>query len=285
MSTGGNGSRRSSRADDGGTFGRVDDDRAEQPPEVALFVTCVGDLLEPDALTAAVRVLRAAGAAVSVPEGQTCCGQPAWNAGFADDAAAVARTSLAALDAAGDVDIVVPAGSCATMIRLYWQTLFETVGDDNRAERARQVGARVHELTEWLAERADALPPMAVPPCTVAYHRSCHMERELHLGAPPLALLERVDGCEVAGWDADDRCCGFGGTFSVKLPEASVAMADEKLDTLPAGVTAIVGADASCLLQLRTRAEARGLPVTTRHIAEVLDDALGDAAKGRERRR
>lgn len=251
---------------------------------VALFVTCVGELVEPDVPAAAVRVLRRAGATVEVPAGQTCCGQPAWNAGFAPEAAAVARTSLHALDGAGgdardvDVDVIVPAGSCATMIKLYWPALFDTVGDDAAAARARRLAPRVHELSEWLAARGDGVNGAIDPPCRIAYHRSCHMERELHVGGAPLELLARVDGCEVVDWSTDDRCCGFGGTFSVKLPEASTAMADEKLDTLPDGVTEIVGADASCLLQLRTRAEQRGLPVTTRHLAEVLDDAAGGTA-------
>ena len=255
---------------------------AEPHETVDLFVTCVGELVEPEVPAAAVRVLRRAGATVRVPVGQTCCGQPAWNAGFAAEAAAVARASLAALDAGDDdAEVVVPAGSCATMIRLYWPALFDTVGDADAAERARRLAPKVHELTEWLAARpADALPPMVRSsnggtPGRIAYHRSCHMERELHVQDQPLDLLRRVAGCEVAAWAADDRCCGFGGTFSVKLPEVSTAMADEKLDALPDGVAEIVGADATCLLQLRTRAEQRGLPVTTRHIATVLDETTG----------
>ena len=238
---------------------------------VALFVTCVGDLIDPDVPAAAVRVLRAAGATVTVPDGQTCCGQPAWNAGFASEAAAVARTSLAALEVDDAEAVVVPAGSCATMIRLYWPSLFEAAGDPGAAARAATIAPRVQELTEWLAGRE--LPAMAAP-CTVAYHRSCHMQRELHVQDQPLELLDRIEGCDVAPWLADDRCCGFGGTFSVKLPEVSAAMADDKLDGLPDGVREIIGADASCLLQLRTRAEQRGLPITTRHIAQVLDDAM-----------
>jgi len=242
---------------------------------VALFVTCVGELVDPDVPVAAVRVLRAAGAAVEVPSGQTCCGQPAWNAGFALEAAAVAATSLDALEGAGDADVVVPAGSCATMLRLYWPVLFDTVGDADRATRARRVAERVHELTEWLAPRD--LPSAAHGPCeAVAYHRSCHMERELGVHDQPTDLLARAGGCDVVAWPADDRCCGFGGTFSVTLPEVSAAMADDKLDALPAGVTRIVGSDASCLLQLRTRAQARGLEVTTAHVAEVLADAMAE---------
>jgi L-lactate dehydrogenase complex protein LldE len=239
---------------------------------VSLFVTCLVDVVEPEVGVAAVRVLRAAGCEVAVPEGQTCCGQPAWNSGFAAEAAAVAATSLAALEADPSATVVVPAGSCATVMRLYWRELFRQVGDDDRARRAEAMAERTVELTEHLADRD---LPALVGGSRVAYHRSCHLERELHLHDAPTDALACVEGCEVAPWDADDRCCGFGGTFSVKLPEASVAMADEKLDALPDGVDVIVGADSSCLLHLRTRAEQRGLPVRTRHVAEVLADGLG----------
>jgi len=251
--------------------------RADDVRRVALFATCVGEVLDPDVPVAAVRVLRRAGCEVEVPEAQTCCGQPAWNSGFTADAARVARTTLDALAGAldGGADaVVVPAGSCTTMARLYWPQLFELAGDAGAAERARRVGERTWELTELLdALPADRRPTGSVPTCTVAYHRSCHMLRELHVAEQPEALLAGVDGCEVEHWTAAEQCCGFGGTFSVKLPEASSAMADEKLDALPPGVSTIVGADASCLLQLRTRAEARGLAVRTEHVAQVLERA------------
>jgi L-lactate dehydrogenase complex protein LldE len=245
-------------------------------PTVQLFVTCVGEMVVPDVPAAAVRVLRAAGCEVDVPEGQTCCGQPAWNVGFVDEAARVARASLDALDRAladdPDAVVVVPAGSCATMMRLYWPELFELVEDDDAADRARAVGQRIRELTEFLADRD--LPELSGEPEAVALHQSCHLLRELHVTDAPAGAIDRVAGCERVDWPADDRCCGFGGTFSVTLPETSVAMADEKLDTLPDGVRTIVGADSSCLLHLRTRAEQRSLPVTTRHVAELLAEAL-----------
>ncbi len=251
------------------------DDQQDPHPHVLLFVTCVGELVEPDVPVAVVRVLRAAGCSVDVPDGQTCCGQPAWNSGFRDEAADVARTSLDALAAALDDDptatVVVPAGSCATMMRLYWPQLFELVGDPAAAERARRVGDRTREFTEHLASLG--LPEVGGTDRRVALHKSCHLLRELHVEDEPGAALARA-GCTVAEWSTDDQCCGFGGTFSVKLPETSVAMADEKLDTLPEGIREIAGADASCLMHLRTRAEARGLPVTTVHIAQVLEDAL-----------
>jgi len=173
--------------------------------------------------------------------------------------------------------VVVPAGSCATMVRLYWPQLLELAGEPGAAERARTVGERTWELTELLDALPDERRPRgSVEPSAVAYHRSCHLLRELHVAEQPEALLAGVDGCTVEPWAGADQCCGFGGTFSVKLPEASAAMADEKLDLLPEGVTTIVGADASCLLQLRARAEARGLEVRTEHVAQVLERAAGE---------
>ena len=246
---------------------------------VALFVTCVVDVLEPEVGEAVVRVLRAGGCEVSCPEGQTCCGQPAWNSGFAEEAANVARTTLAALEASGASVIVCPAGSCTTMVRVFWPELFEVVGDHDAAARARTIGARTREFSEF-ASGLD-LPPMELrEPVAVACHQSCHMLRELHLGGVTDALLARVRGCEVLDWGDDgERCCGFGGLFSMKLPEASAAIADDKLGSLPEGTASIVGADTSCLLHLQGRAEQRGNPVRTVHVAEMLARALDEAAR------
>jgi L-lactate dehydrogenase complex protein LldE len=243
---------------------------------VSLLVTCTVDLLEPEVGEATVRVLRAAGCEVTVALGQTCCGQPGWNAGHVTEAAKVARTTLTALEAEladGAEWVVVPAGSCATMVRVFWPELFELVGDHATADRARRVGERTRELSELLDDLD--LPPMSVPDTRVGYHHSCHMLRELRIRAAPEHLVDRVDGVERVAWDGDDRCCGFGGLFSVKLPELSAAMADEKLAALAdAGVDEVVGCDASCLAQMRTRSAAVGAPVRTRHLAQLLADAL-----------
>lgn len=245
------------------------------------MITCVVDVVAPDVGEAAVRVLRAAGCEVTCDLDQTCCGQPAWNAGFATDAARVARTTLAALEAElddGAAAVVVPAGSCATMVRLFWPELFEVVGDHDAADRARRVGERTRELSELLAERSDHLPPLRLGrPLRVALHESCHMLRELRIVEQPAALAAAVEGCEVVDWDGSDRCCGFGGTFSVKLPETSVAMADEKLRSLTDGAPdaeLLVGCDTSCLMHLEARADATGRPVHVRHLAEVLAAGL-----------
>jgi L-lactate dehydrogenase complex protein LldE len=264
--------------------------------EATLLITCVVDVVAPDVGEAAVRLLRASGCTVSCDLSQTCCGQPAWNAGFAEEAAAVARPTLAALtaelDRGADV-VVVPAGSCATMVRLFWPELFELVGDHDAAERAQRVGGRTRELTELLAERADELPPLRAPGAAdgdadrdgdgdhrIALHQSCHMLRELRIVDQPGALVDRVDGLDAVPWEGSDRCCGFGGTFSVKLPEASVAMADEKLRAVAAvEPDELVGCDTSCLMHMQSRAEATGSTLRVRHLAEVLAEALPDDAE------
>lgn len=254
----------------------------DQPTRVALLATCLIDAIEPDVGVAAVRLLRAAGCTVSFPEGQTCCGQPAWNSGFAPEAGRVARTTLAAV-AAEDADaVVVPAGSCATMVRVFWPELFDVLGDEEAAATARRVGSRTYELTEFLATRE---LPTAPSERRVAYHHSCHMLRELHVKEQPEALLDAA-GCGRVDWADDERCCGFGGLFSVKQPETSVAMGDAKLRSL-AGTDAdmLVGADTSCLMHLQGRARKLGADMPTKHIAEVLAERLpsgdgGTAAGG-----
>ncbi len=283
------------------------DGPADAAPTVALFVTCVVDVARPQVAEAAVHLLRDAGVEVSCPEGQTCCGQPAWNAGFTAEAAAVAAASLDALVRDATTHVAVPAGSCATMIRRYWPQLFALAGRPDDAERAEALGPRVMELSELLAHlgppdahghtEAQLRPAGPAPPTDpahpsgpssaadppgqrpgqrpVAYHRSCHLERELHVVDQPVALLTHATGGPPAVWPADDRCCGFGGTFSVRLPEVSVAMADDKLDHLPEGVDTVVGCDTSCLLHLEARALERGLDLRFRHLAEVLAEADG----------
>ncbi len=246
-----------------------------RPVRVSLFVTCMVDLFEPDVAVATVKVLRRIGASVEVPEGQTCCGQPAWNSGFAGDAARVAAASLDALVSAGASAVVVPAGSCATMMKVFWPEMFEVAGDHERAEAARRLGPRIHEFSEFVGERSEHLAPLTDLADEVAYHHSCHMLRELRIEHAPEALL-RAAGSDLVAWEAARRCCGFGGLFSVKLPETSEAMADEKLESLEAaGCRDVVGCDTSCLVHLRTRAEHQGRPIHVRHLAQVLAAALG----------
>jgi len=247
---------------------------------VSLFPTCVVDAVAVEVGVSTVRVLRRAGHTVDVPAAATCCGQPAWNAGHIEPAAAVASTTLAALEAADADVVVVPAGSCATMIRTFWPELFALVGDHDGEVRARALGARVRELSELLAAEGAPAPVRAPAGGPTAYHRSCHMLRELRIVDQPTDLLAAA-GCEVMPTGSGDLCCGFGGLFSVKLPELSVAMGDEILDAaIASGAAEVVGCDMSCLLHLQGRAERRGLPLTFRHLAEVLDESSAPPGPG-----
>jgi L-lactate dehydrogenase complex protein LldE len=245
----------------------------------------VVDAVAPEVGFATARVLARRGCEVDVAERTTCCGQPAWNAGHAEPAAVVARTTLAGLEAAlrdGADVIVVPAGSCTTMIRVFWPEMFEAIGQHDAAHRAREIAPKVFELSEFLATGSESAQETRVSRTSsgggeVRYHPSCHMLRELGIDEEPCEVL-RGAGYDVARGVA--RCCGFGGLFSVKLPETSIAMADDVLDAATAdGATDVVAADGSCLMQLRARAEARGLPLTFRHLSVALDDAEASAGQ------
>lgn len=239
---------------------------------VAIFPTCLVDAVSPEVGLAAVRVLRRAGHEVTLLTGATCCGQPGWNAGQARAAAPVARRTLQACSRA-DVDVVVvPAGSCVTMMRVFWPEMFEVAGDHRSAALAREIAGRVREFSEFLRETNYASELTTERGDQVVYHRSCHMLRELGIVDQPERLLDATGTKRIAS-AAEGRCCGFGGLFSVKLPETATAMADDVLDAARmAGADEIVGCDSSCLMHLRGRAERRALPLRFRHLAEVLDD-------------
>jgi L-lactate dehydrogenase complex protein LldE len=160
------------------------------------------------------------------------------------------------------------------MIKVYWPQMFRLAGDEAAAVRAERLAGRVVEFSE-LAARGPAISGRLE--ARVAYHRSCHMTRELGIVDEPTRLLDALEGCRRVSW-ADDRCCGFGGTFSVKQPEMSVAMADAKIDSLlAAGAGMVVGCDQSCLMHLEGRMRRRGIRLPVRHLALVLDEAAGES--------
>jgi L-lactate dehydrogenase complex protein LldE len=219
---------------------------------VQLFATCLGDLVFPDAVADAEHLLRAAGFEVEFPSRQVCCGQPAFNSGHHGAARRVARGFVRAFSR--DLPVVVPSGSCATMLSHYLPDLLG-------------VGAfEVWELSAFL-DRSGLEPARTNEGRTVAYHDSCHMLRELRIGEQPRRLLQ-ASGAVVADLPRPDLCCGFGGTFSVRQPEISAAMADDKLGGA-AAVDALVTADPGCLMQLRGRsARVEGPRVV--HLATAL---------------
>ena len=184
----------------------------------------------------------------------------------------MAATTLDALHADDAATICVPAGSCAAMMRVYWPQLFRIVGDTAREAAAVEVGTRVKEFTELVASRVDDTRS-AAGAGPVAYHHSCHMLRELHIEDAPLELLDSA-GIETTPWTSDQRCCGFAGLFSLKQPEISVAMADDKLAALDeTNATQLVGSDLSCLLHLEGRMVQQNISLAVSHIAELLDEA------------
>jgi L-lactate dehydrogenase complex protein LldE len=219
---------------------------------VQLFATCLGDLIFPESVADAETLLRLAGCEVVFPPGQICCGQPAFNAGHRAAARRVARTFAHAFQR--DLPVVVPSGSCAAMLMHHVPALLGCAAWE------------VHELSSFLDQRG-APPPRRNVGRTVAYHDSCHMLRELRIADAPKRLLA-ASGAELRDLPRPDLCCGFGGTFSVRQPEVSVAMADDKLDGARAA-DALVSADPGCLMQLRGRAARRGgIPVV--HLATAL---------------
>lgn len=239
-----------------------------------LFPTCVIDAIKPEMGLATANVLERLGYEVDITSFATCCGQPAWNAGHSQEAARVARTTLKAL-ADMDGDIIVAAGSCATMIRVFWRELFELHGDDADRESVDDVAGRTFEFSEFLGQQAPLLATTSISDPKV-YHRSCHMLRELGIVDQPESVLDEYVN-DRRSTTSEGRCCGFGGLFSIKLPEVSVAMADEVLDAMAeTGASQVVGCDASCLMQLETRASFRGMDLDFAHLAEVVDQATGD---------
>lgn len=218
----------------------------------------------------AQRALAACGLDPRPVRDATCCGQPAYNSGFSPQARRVARVTLHAL-AQTVGPIVVPAGSCAAMMSCHWPALF---ADDRDAELARAVSARVVEFSAILATRQDALRRLGLRwPGRVAYHDSCHMLRELGLHEEPRAVLGCIDELDLVPLAGADRCCGFGGTFAIRYPDVSVAMADSKLDEARrASIDALVSADPGCVMQLGGRgARTRGPRVL--HLATLLHQA------------
>ena len=242
--------------------------------KVALFVTCLGDQFFAAACADAVRLLRHVGVDVSFPTGQTCCGQPAYNSGHRREALRMMKHTI---DVFSEADyVVLPSGSCAGMVRVLYPDLADS---EELSAVTNDLASRTYELSQFLVDVMDVgRLGEGLRGCRVAYHHGCHALRELGVADEPVSLLRGV-GAEVVGWSADRECCGFGGTFSAKLPEVSAAMADHKLDTLPE-VDVVTSADGGCLLQLGGRARRRALRVPFEHLASLLWQGVQGAAVG-----
>ena len=212
-------------------------------------------------------VLEGLGYQIDFPAAQTCCGQPAFNSGYPEEARRVARHFLRVF---GDSEqIVVPSGSCSSMITHHFEDIFSQ--DSRLMEDAHRVGPRVWEFSRFLLEVAKVEDVGARFDGAVTYHDSCHALRDLHIKDGPRRLLAKVRGLELREMEAAEECCGFGGTFSVKFPEVSGAMARTKIESIrKTEANTVVSIDSSCLMQLDGVIRRAGLPIRSMHLAEVL---------------
>ena len=239
------------------------------PNTVQLMITCLLDTLYPETGEAVVRVLERTGVEVQLPAGQTCCGQPAFNAGLRADAQRMAIHTIQVFeDAPGDV--VVPSGSCAGMIRTQYPELF--AGDSLWLPRAQALARRTYELTEYLVDVLGVTDLGARFPGKLTYHASCHLLREMGIDRPPRALLAAVRQAELVELPGAQECCGFGGVFSIEQPEISAAMVDRKIANLEStGAAVVVACDAGCITNIHGAVHRKGMSQRAVYIADLLD--------------
>lgn len=238
------------------------------PRTVQLFVTCLVETLRPEAGMAVVHVLEELGVQVECPRAQTCCGQPAFNAGAWDDARAMGRYTLDVL-AQSAAPIVVPSGSCGDMLVHHYPELF--AADPVYGPRAEQIAARTYEFSQFLVEVLGVTDLHARFAGRVAYHPSCHLARGMGITTPPRELVSYVQDAEVVELSGANECCGFGGLFAIKMGDISSAMLERKLDAIAsAKVQTVVGCDVSCLVHIGGGLHRRGMNVQTKHLAEIL---------------
>ena len=236
---------------------------------VSLFVTCLVDQLWSSIGTSCVEVLRRAGCEVEFDERQTCCGQPAFNTGYRDEARQVARRFIEIFEQSTADAIVSPSGSCAAMVHHFPELFSE---DPDWRARAEAVASRTHELSSFLIRVLGVDDVGAAWEGKLTWHDACHGLRDLKIKNEPRSLIRKVRGAELIELENAEACCGFGGTFSVKYPEISVAILDQKIEAIErSGVHAVVSGDASCLMQIGGRLSRKGSGVKVMHLAELLN--------------
>jgi len=246
------------------------------PQTVSLFIPCFVDQLMPEVAIDAVKVLRRVGCEVDFPEDQTCCGQPAFNTGYWNEARPCAERFLRVFKHA-EV-IVCPSGSCTAMVRSFYPELLHGTA---LAVDAVELGRRTFELSEFLVKVKGITDVGAVFPHTVTYHAACHGLRELHLREEPLTLLRHVKGLKLVEMAHFDECCGFGGTFSTKFESISVAMGRSKAENVAAaGAEYVTAIDPSCLMHLQGILGKQQARARTIHLASILAQEGAQQEKG-----
>lgn len=235
--------------------------------KLSLMVTCLGDVLRPDAAKATVRLLRRLGHEIDFPERQTCCGQPFYNSGFADYARQQARHTIEVFQ--GGQTVVVPSGSCAAMVKVEYPHLLES--ETGWHDRAVELASRTFELSDLLVNRLGVLDVGAKYEGKVAYHYACHL-RGLGLSDEAERLIRAVEGAQLMTLRHADQCCGFGGSFSVRYPDISTAMVNDKVKcVLETGADCLVSTDTGCLMNIGGRLHRLQKPLEVLHLAELLE--------------
>jgi len=257
------------RVSDSMTYAKRESPRGKR---VSLFVTCMVDMLYPQTGMAVVKVLEHLGVEVDFPMAQTCCGQPAFNAGYRREARLVAEQFLKTF-ADAEV-IVIPSGSCAAMVRHEYPQLF--ADDPVRRQAAERLASITWEFTEFLVDGLGItdLHAKLPAPATFAFHDSCHGLRLMGLGAAGRQLVGQIENATVVEMEDHDVCCGFGGLFAVKMADVSGAMLAEKLEHVAECPAQVLGVDVSCQLHINGGLEKMGSPRRMRHVADVLAEAL-----------
>ena len=236
---------------------------------VQLFVTCIVDSLYPETGEAVVRILQRSGCSVDFPLGQTCCGQPAFNAGMRQQARQMAENTIQAFENSPG-DIVIPSGSCAGMVKHGYSELF--ADDPDWLQRAHGIANRTYEFTEYLVDELGHENIRAEFSEKITYHSSCHLLRDLGIDEQPERLLANVQGTEIIPLPKREECCGFGGLFSIEHPEISKAMLDRKIENFAAsGASVLVSCDAGCVAHISGGLQRRKIPLKAVHIADILD--------------
>ncbi len=234
--------------------------------KVSLFIPCFIDQFYPHVGAAMVQVLERLGCEVNYPEGQTCCGQPAFNSGYWDEARSVAEHALKVF---ADSEVIVSAsGSCGAMMKVFYPELFAGTKDDFAA---RKLAPKVHEFSEFLVNVLGVTDVGAAFDGTVTFHDGCHGLRELGIRKEPRELLAKVKGLKLVEMGEAETCCGFGGTFAVKFPSISTAMGEVKCASIVATEAEyVVSNDSSCLMQIQGLFDRQGRKVRCLHLAEIL---------------
>ncbi|MGD0912665.1 MAG: (Fe-S)-binding protein [Terracidiphilus sp.] len=236
---------------------------------VSLFITCYNDTLFPETGRAVVALLERLGVELDFKPRQTCCGQMHANTGFRAEAYSQAKRFVRLYQDAENV--VIPSSSCVAMIRDQYAGLFEELGNEQLRSEFRSLAPRVYELSEFLIDKLGVEDVGAYFPHRVTYHASCHGLRGLHLGDRPFRLLGKVRGMELVPLANLERCCGFGGTFSVKNGDVSSAMLAVKLeDVMETGAEFCTALDNSCLMHLGGAMHRQFAGMKTMHMAEIL---------------